>query len=76
LKAILSTKSSEKVHDTTLQILVKATAKFGKKTSATTLTETIATGALSIEKADSITYQPKDYLTKLIAIRNAKKTTS
>jgi hypothetical protein len=60
-------------NDTTLQILVKATAKFGKKTSATTLTETIATGALSIEKADSITYQPKDYLTKLIAIRMQKK---
>ncbi len=58
--------------DTTLQILVKATAKYGKKTTATTLTGIIASGAITVEKADSITNNPKAYLTALIAIRMQK----
>lgn len=58
--------------DTTLQILVKATAKYGKKTSASVLSDMIASNTISIEKADSISYKPSVYLKNLISIRMQK----
>lgn len=59
-------------NDPAVQILLQIKSKFGRKSNAFTLLDEIASGKLSIDKADVIGSNPEKYLRAMLRIRTKK----